>query len=205
MKKFVYFIAASICLLSCSKNEKKVIVYSKGVANIDKDAKTIKVLAGGTSQEEQTLNFNTAKKISFNIQSPAGNASVEINDNGLYIINTKTDTIIGSYQVYGAPRTTTKVITQEQIKKDIDSLQQLVKGTNVSSTNRNFFIPPNSIVKVTSNINAFIVGPFHQMTSIEKEEGKEPEVYRFFTANEIRETIAKLQKLTIAETAPSKK
>ena len=43
------------------------------------------------------------------------------------------------------------------------------------------------------------------MTSIEKEEGKEPEVYRFFTANEIRETIAKLQKLTIAETAPSKK
>ena len=205
MKKFVYFIAASICLLSCSKNEKKVIVYSKGVANIDKDAKTIKVLAGGTSQEEQTLNFNTAEKISFNIQSPAGNASVEINDNGLYIINTKTDTIIGSYQVYGAPRTTTKVITQEQIKKDIDSLQQLVKGTNVSSTNRNFFIPPNSIVKVTSNINAFIVGPFHQMTSIEKEEGKEPEVYRFFTANEIRETIAKLQKLTIAETAPSKK
>ena len=205
MKKFVYFIAASICLLSCSKNEKKVIIYSKGVANIDKDAKTIKVLAGGTSQEEQTLNFNTAKKISFNIQSPAGNASVEINDNGLYIINTKTDTIIGSYQVYGAPRTTTKVITQEQIKKDIDSLQQLVKGTNVSSNNRNFFIPPNSIVKVTSNINAFIVGPFHQMTSIEKEEGKEPEVYRFFTANEIRETIAKLQKLTIAETAPSKK
>ena len=205
MKKFVYFIAASICLLSCSKNEKKVIVYSKGVANIDKDAKTIKVLAGGTSQEEQTLNFNTAEKISFNIQSPAGNASVEINDNGLYIINTKTDTIIGSYQVYGAPRTTTKVITQEQIKKDIDSLQQLVKGTNVSSNNRNFFIPPNSIVKVTSNINAFIVGPFHQMTSIEKEEGKEPEVYRFFTANEIRETIAKLQKLTIAETAPSKK
>ena len=205
MKKFVYFIAASICLLSCSKNEKKVIIYSKGVANIDKDAKTIKVLAGGTSQEEQTLNFNTAEKISFNIQSPAGNASVEINDNGLYIINTKTDTIIGSYQVYGAPRTTTKVITQEQIKKDIDSLQQLVKGTNVSSNNRNFFIPPNSIVKVTSNINAFIVGPFHQMTSIEKEEGKEPEVYRFFTANEIRETIAKLQKLTIAETAPSKK
>ena len=205
MKRIVYCIAASVCLLACSKNEKKVIVYSKGVASIDKEAKTITIAAGGTSQEEQTLDYNTADKLSFKIQSPAGNASVDVAENGLFIINTKTDTIVGSYQVYGAPKGTAQVITQDHIKKDIDSLQQLLKGTNVNAANRNFFIPPNTAVKITGNIQAYIVGPFHQMTSIEKEEGKEPEVYRFFTANEIRETIAKLQKLTVAEPAPSQK
>ena len=205
MKRIFYCIAVSVCLTACRKNEKKLIVYSKGVASIDKEAKSITVAPGGTSQEEKTLDYNSADKLSFNIQSPAGNASVDIAENGLYIINTKTDTIVGSYQVYGAPKATAQVITQEHIKKDIDSLQQLLKGANVNTANRNFFIAPNTAVKISGNIQAYIVGPFHQMTSIEKEEGKEPEVYRFFTANEIRETIAKLQKLTVAETAPSQK
>ena len=56
-----------------------------------------------------------------------------------------------------------------------------------------------SAVKVTTNMDAFIVGPFHQMTSIEKVEGKEPEVYRFYSVTEIRETIKNLTALTIAE------
>jgi hypothetical protein len=98
-------------------------------------------------------------------------------------------------------------MTQEVLKTKIDSLQQLTTGANVSAANRNFFILPNQVVKVSENLDAFIVGPYHQMRSAEKVDGKDPEVYRFYSIREIRETIAKLEELTkpVAPPPPAKK
>jgi hypothetical protein len=52
-------------------------------------------------------------------------------------------------------------------------------------------------------MDAFIVGPYHRMSSIEKTGDKEPEVYRFYSVKEVRETIGKLEKLTGAQPADS--
>jgi hypothetical protein len=55
---------------------------------------------------------------------------------------------------------------------------------------------PNTGVKITNNIDAHVVGPYHQMTSIAKEGDKDPEVYRFYSIKEVRELITKLEGLT---------
>ena len=87
-------------------------------------------------------------------------------------------------------------MSQEELKHDIDSLQHLVTGQNASAASRAFFIPPNTATKITANTDATIIGPFHQMTSIEQKGNEAPEVYRFYSVKEVRETIDKLQKLT---------
>ncbi len=196
MKKILFGLLAVCLLASCTKNTKKIIVYSRGVAVIDKDAKTIVAKSDDKSQEEQTIEYNTADPVELNVTSQAGEAKVSIPENGYYILNAKNDTIVGSYQAYSAPKSEQNVLSQEAIKQKIDSLQQLVEGKNISAANRNFYILPNHAVKVTDNLDAFIVGPFHRMTSIEATPGKEPEVYRFFSIKEVRETIDKLVLLT---------
>ena len=90
------------------------------------------------------------------------------------------------------------IITQESLKLKIDSLNLLVQGKNISAANRNYYILPNQAVKISSNHLSEVVGPYHQMRSAEKVDGKEPEIYRFYSIKEIREMIVKLQALTVA-------
>ncbi|MES2002904.1 MAG: hypothetical protein V4450_00180 [Bacteroidota bacterium] len=195
MKQILFVLTAVLLLGSCK--EKKMIVMSKGKAEVNTDAKTIKAIDGaGHDEQEVTL---SGDKVVFKLSTPAGEATVELLGNGLYIVNVKNDTIIGSYQQYGDPKATQQVITQETLKKQIDSLQLLSEGKNVSDANRNFFILPNHAAKISDNVNSMVVGPYHRMRSAAKEDGKDPEVYRFYSIKEIRENILKLQALTVAE------
>lgn len=208
MKKIFVCLSAIVTLASCGGGgDKKVLVISKGTATINQEAKTVTVTSG-TSSEEQTVDFKTADKVTLAVESQAGKTNVDLPTNGYYVLNAKADTIVGSYQNYGAPKTEATVITQDAIKARLDSLQQLIKGQNVSAANRNFIIYPNTAVKISDNLDAFVVGPFHQMTSVAKTGDKEPEVYRFYMVSEIRESIAKLEALTKGKEevpAPAKK
>jgi len=198
MKQTIVCLTALVALASCSSNPKKVIVYFKGNSTANAETKTITV-KDGPGSEEKVLDFNSAEKVTLKIEGLDADASVDIPENGLYILNAKNDTIIGSYQKYSDPKATQTVITQEQLKKDIDSLVQLTQGKNISAANKNFYVLPKQVVKVSDNIESFVVGPFHKMTSVAKQGDKDPEVYRFYSIKEIRETIEKLTKLTIAE------
>lgn len=192
MKRIFVFLSALFLMTACS--EKKVVVMSKGPAEINTDNKTIKA-GDGASHEEKTITVNSTKAI-FKLSTPAGEATVELLDNGLYIINVKNDTIIGSYVKYGDPKLAQNMISQDNLKHQIDSLQLLSEGKNVTEANRNFFILPNKAAKISANTDAMIVGPYHRMTSAETINGKAPEVYRFYSIKEIREMIVKLQVLT---------
>lgn len=185
---------------ACSKNEKKIMVISKGKAKVDVTNKTIAVKDGPGSEEAEML-YNTADKIVLKVTSEDKEVAIDIPENGYYILNTKNDTLIGSYQNYtevGTPADTSKMITQEMIQKSIDSLIALTEGKNISVANKNYYVLPFTAVKVTSNVNAFIVGPFHNITTLEKDGDKIPEVYRFFSIKEIREKIEKQKAMTIA-------
>ena len=98
MKKYLVGIVTICFMMACAKNEKTVVVMSKGKADIDLNAHTIKA-SDGNGHEEKTLNINSAE-ISFKLNTSAGEATVQLKENGLYIINVKNDTIIGSYQKY---------------------------------------------------------------------------------------------------------
>ena len=193
MKKLLPIITAAILLTACG-GDKKMIVMSKGPAEINTDVKTIKSKDGsGHDEKEAVVNGHN---IVYTISSPAGEAKVELIQSGLYIINAKNDTIIGSYQKYSDPRLAQNMFSQVLILQKLDSLKLLVAGKNVSEANRNFFILPNQAVRISSNIQAQVVGPYHQMRSAEKVDGKDPEIYRFYSIKEIRETILKLDALT---------
>ncbi len=193
MKKLLTIITAAILLAACG-GDKKIIVMSKGPAVINTDTKTISAKDGSGHEEKEAV--VSGDKIVFSLSTPAGEAKVELFKNGLYIINVKSDTIIGSYQQYGDPKLAKTMIMQTQMKHDLDSLRLLVNGKNVSEANRNFYILPNQAVKISDNISAQVVGPYHRMRSAEKVDGKDPEVYRFYSIKEIREMIVKLEKLT---------
>ncbi len=197
MKKVIAFVII-ISSIACSSTQKKVLVYAKGTATVNEATKTV-TTSDGAGSDEKTLLLTDKEYATINIETTKGKAEIDIPENGYYVVNAKQDTIVGSYQKYGEAKTAQTVMTQAYLKQSIDSLEQLIQGKNISEANRNFFILPMSAVKVTNNMDAFIVGPFHQMTSIEKVEGKEPEVYRFYSVKEIRETIKNLTALTVAE------
>lgn len=194
MKYIIVSLFALVLFASCAKNHKRVIVMSKGSTEFDESTKTIKAV-DGTGHEEKTMDFSQAA-LSLQIDAPAGKTSIELKEKGLFILNVKKDTIIGSYQNYTAPKLQKNLLTQDDLKLKIDSLQQLTTGKNISAANRNFFILPNQLVKISDNIEATIVGPYHQMRTAEKVDGVDPEVYRFYSIREIRETIGKLEALT---------
>ena len=188
MQKLKLAIAAlmMLSLFACSGEDKKVLIMSSGEIKISGNTIT---LEPSTRHNEQTISFGEDK---LNIVSPDGNSEVAVSGgNGLYILNLKTDTLVGSYQRIGEQGGTEK-ITQEDLRMRIDSLQQLTKGTNVSAEKRNFFIPPRQISKVSDNGQAQVVGPYLKLPA-SFESGKEHEVYKFYTNKEVYEIIDKLK------------
>ena len=193
----IYIVTCFIFLSACSSNAKKIMVLIKGDATIDEKAKTIEV-TNAVGNTEKEINFNTSNTVQLQLTTPETKASIAIQENGYYILNAKNDTIIGSFQNYVAPSNSYKVITQAQLKKAIDSLQQLVMAKNISSANRNYFILPYTAVKITNNTNAFFIAPYHKITAVEAtSDGKAPEVYRFWSIKEIRQIIADRVKDTL--------
>ncbi len=174
---------------------------SKGKATVNKEAKTV-TIESGTSHEEQTADFSGGDALTLQVTTPNNKFSADIPQAGYYLLNAKTDTIIGSYQNYGAPASETKVISQDDLKHRIDSLQQLLAG-NVGDPKKTFYILPGKTVKITDNLNATMVGPFNSLTTLEQTGSKAPEVYKFYTSKDVRETLERVQKMTIAPPSPN--
>ncbi|HQS06903.1 MAG TPA: hypothetical protein PLT16_14860, partial [Daejeonella sp.] len=138
MKKYIIALSLVAGMVSCSNQEKLLVVMSKGDANIDVNAKTISA-TDGAGHVMKNVEINAAS-VSFNISSPVGKGTIHLTENGLYVVNVKNDTIIGSLQSYVTQSTTQTLVSQEELKHKIDSLQLLTEGKNVSAENHNFFI-----------------------------------------------------------------
>ncbi len=188
-----------MAIFSCNnKNEMKIIVLNKGTAVIDEKNQKI-VIKEGDGNEEHELHYNSDKKITLEIIANNKNVNADFTEKGYYILNAKNDTIIGSLQQYTDPTKPNKeeaYITQDRIKQSIDSLIALTEGKNISAANNNFYILPYTASKITSNLQATIIAPFHNIRSIEQINNEQPEVYRFFSIKEIREKIEKQKALT---------
>jgi hypothetical protein len=196
---------AGLLLTSCSGGSKKIIVYTNNDAVINEEAKTI-TQKDTDGHVEKNLNYSGGDKITLGIKLLSGEQNIDIPGAGYYIVNAKArDTIIGGFQKYSTPEEANRVMTQEELAHNIDSLKQMIAGANTNAVNKTFFILPYTAAKISDNEDAFIVGPYHRMTSIEKVGDKDPEVYRFYSVREVRETIGKLEKLTGAKPAEEEK
>jgi hypothetical protein len=193
MKNTLFLAGLSLLLLSsCKSHSKKILVYASSEIQVDNTQKNITV-TDGTTHHEKELEFSGADPVTLTIQSPLGKYNLEATEDGLFIANLKTDTVVGSFQHVGA-QTGEARITQDDLKHRIDSLNQLVQGQNQSAANKNYFIPPGKIAHVTSLTDAKVFGPY---TSIPGsfDAGSVPEIYKFYTNKEVREIIERLSKM----------
>jgi hypothetical protein len=186
---FLWYCAGLIFLSACTSHSKKILLYASSEIQVDNSQQNITV-TDGTTHHEKELEFSGSAPVTLNVQTPAGKFTLEAKEDGLYIANLKTDTVVGSFQHVGTEAGEGR-ITQDQLTQRIDSLKKLVLGQNQSVVNRNYFIPPNKISKITTATNAKIFGPF---TSIPGsfDAGSVPELYKFYTNGEVRDIIAKL-------------
>ena len=190
-----------VSFAACKGHEKKVLVYASDKITVDDSRQHITIANGdGTTHHEQELVFTTGDAVTLNVESPKGKYTVTIPDDGLYIANLKTDTVVGSRQHVGEGSESR--ITQEALKQKLDSLEKLIQGENVSEANQNYFIVPGKAVKLTGETKARIFGPFVTIPG-GFDAGSVPAVYKFYSMKEMREIIGKLQKMAGPDSASS--
>ena len=189
--RLLTIICISFFLFSC--HHKKVVVFADSDIQVDNSNKNITVTEGTTFTIKE-LEFNSGSAVDLNVQWPKGKIVLTTSpEDGLSIANLTADTIVGCYQHVGTDNGQVK-LTTDQLKYAVDSLYQLTGGINIAPRNRNYFIPPGKVVKITDNIKAKIFPPY---TTIPGgfDATETPEVYKFYTNHELREIIEKLTKM----------
>jgi hypothetical protein len=184
-------IAVSLFFAACSSGpEKKVIVMSSGKIQVDPNTKTV-TLEPGTQHNEAEIILGSKDK-GITVKSPEGDKTYDAPENGLYLVNLKVDTLIGNMVNFGTGGMPTS-ISNEQLEHIIDSTQQLIEGKNADDK-KTFFIVPGTVKKITANINAQLINPYKNIpyeVTVDKD-GKAPEIYKFFTAKQKRESLNEL-------------
>ena len=204
MKKFsvaVLSLATLFSLGSCKGHLKKVIVYANSDIQVD-NTKTNITVGEGSPQREQELDFSGSGQVTLNVTTSSGKITLDVPDDGLYIANLKpTDTLVGSY-IHTGTGDADSHISQDALKVKLDSLEKLVRNENVSAANRNFFILPNHIARISSIAEAKAFGPFTPIPAA-FDAGSVPEIYKFYSMKEMHDLISKLNGMTGATPAPA--
>ena len=182
---FVLFTACS------SSGGKKVIVMSSGKMQLDEAGKTI-TFEPGNQHNDLEIKLSSDEK-TITVKSPDGEKTYDVPDDGLYLLNLKSDTLIGNQVNYGQSGVPAS-ITSEQLEHIIDSTQKLLLGQNASDESKTFFLVPNYIKKITANLNAQVLSPYQNIPYEVKmdKDGNAPEMYKFFTNNQKRESLEEL-------------
>jgi hypothetical protein len=192
MKKSYWLLLSAIMMLAaCSSHQKNVLLYANSNIQADDSQKNITV-QDGTTQVEKELIFESTDPVVLNITGPQGHYTLEMKEDGFYLANLKTDTIVGSLQHTGSIAHTH--ITQEELKYQLDSLIQLAKGANVSAAAKNYFIVPGKIEKISNSTSVKIFGPFTPVPSA-FDAGSVSEIYKFYNLSEVKEIIRKLTEM----------
>jgi hypothetical protein len=193
MKKSSGLLFTVILFLSaCTSHQKKILIYADSKIEVDESQKNITV-QDGTTQVEKELNFNSSGPVVLTITGPRGKYTLEANEDGYWLANLKSDTVVGSMQHTGATQQTR--VTQEQLKFQLDSLNKLVKGVNISAAAKNYFIVPGQIEKITPFTTAKIFGPYMPIPAA-FDAGSVPEIYKFYNLSEVQDIISKLTEMS---------
>ena len=172
--KYSSLLIVVVLIAGCSSKGKKLVVMSSGALQ---QAGTTITIEPGTTHNELTQDYPSGTT-TISIKGFPAASSAEFSESGLYLLNLKSDTLVGSIQRFGESEGTIK-ISQDDLKKKVDSLQQLIVGQNM----------------ISANTDARIYGPYVKTPS-SAENGAE--VYKFYTNKQMRETIDKLNKMMIA-------
>ena len=171
-----------------------MFVLSNGKFTVDQSQQNISLEPSNT-HTEQELSFNSAEKVQITVKTPTGSNTFDVPDDGSYVLNLKVDTLTGGMVNYGTAGRPTSMST-EQYDRMVDSTQQLIEGKNATEANKTYFIPPSTIKKISAATSVKVVGPYKGIPgSVDVDaNGKAPEVYKFFTNKQQRESLDDLRK-----------
>jgi hypothetical protein len=197
LKQMFSVLLVSVFFVSCGGNtiERKVLVMGRG--EIQANGTNV-VLKEGAGHAEQTIDLEgDATELAVETGSGKTNIKVPAGE-GYYILNLKKDTLIGSRQLLGSDLNRKGVMTQEELRATIDSLERLTTGANIKEGGLTSIIYPNELKKISSDGDARVYGPFNNIPgAIEPgKDGKEPELYKFYTNTQMRERVTNLKKAT---------
>lgn len=183
-------------MLACNEPvTKKVLVIGRGKITVQDNNIT---MTDGSGYVEETIEIKGDKAAPWSVTTGTGKTTINAPvEKGIYILNLKTDTLVGSKQNFDQDLGG-RTMSQEELRGKIDSLVKLTTGANVSPGGNNYFVLPNQLIKISQNLEAKIYGPFTKIPrSIEADkDGKAPETYKFYTNAEMRDLITKLNKNT---------
>lgn len=164
---------------------------SSGKIQVDENSKTV-TYEPGTTHNEATISLSE-KEQSITVKSSAGDKTYNVPEDGLYLLNLKTDVLIGNLVNFGSEGAPTS-ISNEQLQHIIDSTRQLINGQNASDASKTYFIVPGSIKKLTTNLNAQVINPYVGIPyKVEPDkDGNAPEIYKFLTAEQKQESLKDL-------------
>ena len=178
------------CSGSANKNEKRVMIMASGKITVTD--KTVEVDPSLTHNEQSVI--FTDDKVALTVKSTAGTSkNFDLTENGVYLLNLQTDTLIGGLVNYGSIGMPGS-ISAEEMDHIIDSTQKLMQGLNASDAKGPFFIPPFNLKKVSAKSNTKIVGSFKGIPYKNEpdNDGNLPDVIKFFSVKQKRETLKDL-------------
>lgn len=196
MKKLRIIYACSIALfcIACSgnagKTEKKVMIMASGKITVTD--KTVEVDPSLTHNEQQVV--FTDEKVALVVKSTAGSSKTfDLAENGVYLLNLQTDTLIGGLVNYGSIGMPGS-ISAEEMDHIIDSTQKLMLGQNTNDARGPYFIPPFQLKKISTKSNTKVVGSFKGIPYKNEpdSDGNLPDVIKFFSVKQKRETLKDL-------------
>jgi hypothetical protein len=178
-----------------SKGGKTLVIMSSGKMQVDKANPSSISFEPGTQHNEEILSYKGEGKTSVTVKSSAGDKTYELAEDGVYLLNLKKDTMIGSIVNFGSGGMPTS-ISGQQLEHIIDSTQQLLLGQNASDEKKTYFLAPGSIKKLSANKDAKVLGPYNAIPyKVEADkDGNAPEYYKFFTNSQKRESLGDLIK-----------
>lgn len=196
--KLFNLVAAALMIVTfaaCSgSGEKKILIMASGTLTVDeKDQKNIKV-EPGTRHTEKEILLDGNDKQTLTVQGVEGNKTYDVSESGHYILNLKPDTLVGGIVRYGTGGRTGN-LTGEDVDHIIDSTQKLMTGQNASDESKTYFIVPFSLKRISANLESRIIGPYNGIPgTVDSDSGKTPEMYKFFTNKQKRESVEDLIK-----------
>ena|SRR5438105_3619795 len=186
--------AAILLFAACSHGiQKKIFVMSSGKIQVDNNTNTI-TFEPGTQHNEAEITLSDKDK-TVTVKTTAGDKNYDVPENGLYLLNLKSDTLLGNVVNFGSGGVPTS-ISNEQLQHILDSTQQFINGQNASDERKTYFIVPGSVKKLTSNVSAQVINPYKNIPyKVEADKnGNPPEIYKFFTIKQKRESLGELMK-----------
>jgi hypothetical protein len=178
------------CSGSANKNEKRIMIMASGKITVTD--KTIEVAPSLTHNEQPAI--FTDDKLALTVKSTAGTTKTfDLTENGVYLLNLQTDTLIGGIVNYGAMGMPGS-ISAEEMDHIIDSTQKLMQGLNVNDAKGPYFIVPFNIKKISAKSNTKVVGSFKGIPYKNEadSDGNLPDVIKFFSVKQKRETLKDL-------------